>query len=99
MVAGVLFFSAFYGPAFAILQSVTPPRLHASATGLSMLFVNVIALGLGSVAIGAASDALAARGASAPLTLPLIAADSLSLLSLACFARIGWRAARSGKKT
>lgn len=91
MAAGILFFSAFYGPAFAILQSATPARLHASATGLAMLLVNVLALGLGSLLIGAASDALLAAGSHNALTLPLITADAISLLSLFCFARIAWR--------
>lgn len=91
MAAGILFFSSFYGPAFAVLQSVTPQRLHATATGLSMLLVNVLALGLGSLAIGAASDALLARGSHVALTLPLIVADLISLLTILCFARIGWR--------
>lgn len=94
MAAGVLFFSSFYGPAFAILQSVTPGHLRASVTGLSMLLVNVVALGLGSLVIGAAGDALAAQGVSNPLTLPLLTADCLSLLTMFCFALIGWRAAR-----
>lgn len=91
MAAGILFFSSFYGPAFAVLQSVTPQRLHASATGLSMLLVNVLALGLGSLAIGAVSDMLLARGSHQALTLPLIVADLTSLLTILCFARIGWR--------
>jgi MFS family permease len=91
MGAGILFFSAFYGPAFAVMQSVTPQRLHASITGLSMLLVNVLALGLGSLAIGAVSDVLLARGSHNALTLPLIVADLTSLLTILCFARIGWR--------
>ncbi len=91
MAAGILFFSSFYGPAFAVLQSVTPQRLHASATGLSMLLVNVLALGLGSLAIGAISDMLLARGSQHALTLPLIVADLTSLLTILCFARIGRR--------
>ena len=91
MVAGIVFFSAFYGPAFAIMQSAAPPRLRASATGLAMLLVNVLALGLGSLLIGAASDLLLANGKKNALTIPLLVADAVSLLSLFCFARIGWR--------
>ena len=91
MAAGILFFSSFYGPAFAVLQSVTPQRLHATVTGLSMLLVNILALGLGSLAIGAASDMLLAQGSDAALTIPLFVADLVSLLTILCFARIGWR--------
>lgn len=95
MGAGILFFSSFYGPAFAVLQSVTPTRLHASATGLSMLLVNVLALGLGGLAIGVASDVLTGLGSHIALTGPLFAADLVALLTIPCFAVIGWRA-RSG---
>ena len=91
MAAGILFFSSFYGPAFAVMQSVTPQRLHASVTGLSMLLVNVLALGIGGLVIGIASDALIARGSQDALSLPLIIADLVSLLTILCFARIGWR--------
>lgn len=96
MVAGILFFSSFYGPAFAILQSVTPPRLRATGTGLSMLLVNIVALGLGSVAIGMASDVLAEHGSHNALTGPLFVADMLSLLTIPCFAVMGWRARQRG---
>lgn len=99
MGAGILFFSSFYGPAFAVLQSVTPARLHASATGLSMLLVNVLALGLGGLAIGMASDALAARGSQFALTGPLFAADLVALLTTPCFAVIGWRARAGHSQT
>ncbi|MFM7027621.1 MAG: MFS transporter [Chakrabartia sp.] len=97
MGAGVLFFSAFYGPAFAVLQSVTPQRLHASVTGLSMLLVNIFALGLGSLLIGAASDHLAGASTENPLTVPLIAADGVSLLTLFCYAAIAWRTRHEAK--
>lgn len=95
MAAGILFFSSFYGPAFAVLQSVTPARLHASATGLSMLLVNVLALGLGGLAIGVISDVLTQAGSHYALTGPLFAADLVALLTIPCFAVMGWRA-RSG---
>ena len=60
-----------------------------------MLLVNVLALGLGSLAVGMASDALKAAGNNAALTLPLLIADSISLLTIACFGGIALRA-RSG---
>ncbi len=91
MAAGVLFFSSFYGPAFAVMQSVTPQRLHASVTGLSMLLVNVLALGLGGLAIGAVSDMLVVQGRGDALSAPLIVGDMISLLTIFCFGRMGWR--------
>jgi len=66
--------------------------LHASATGLSMLLVNVLALGLGGLAIGMVSDALTKLGSDFALTGPLFVADLLALLTIPCFAIIGRRA-------
>lgn len=94
MAAGILFFSSFYGPAFAVLQSVTPGRLHASVTGLSMLLVNILALGLGGLIIGIAGDFFAQRGIHDALTGPLFVADLVALLTIPCFAAIGWRSRR-----
>lgn len=96
MAAGIMFFSSFYGPAFALLQSAAPERLRATATGLSMLLVNVVALGMGSLAIGVASDLLAQQGSSNALTAPLFVADMVSLLTIPCFAIMGWRARQRG---
>lgn len=94
MGAGIMFFSSFYGPAFAVLQSVTPTRLNASATGLAMLLVNVLALGFGGLAIGVVSDVLKEFGSHYALTAPLLVADLVSLLTIPCFAIIGWRSRR-----
>jgi MFS family permease len=96
MAAGIMFFSSFYGPAFALLQSAAPERLRATATGLSMLLVNVVALGMGSLAIGVASDLLAQQGSPNALTGPLFVADMVSLLTIPCFAIMGWRARQRG---
>ncbi|QJQ32185.1 MFS transporter [Sphingomonas lacunae] len=99
MGAGILFFSSFYGPAFAVMQSVSPARLHASVTGLAMLLVNVLALGIGGVLIGVVSDVLVAQGRHDALSLPLIIADIISLLTIFCFARIGWREWRNSAQS
>lgn len=95
MGAGIIFYSGFYGPAFAVLQSAAPDRMRSSMTGLSMLLVNVLALGLGSLFIGVASDALKAAGSADSLTPPLRIADAISLMTMFCFAAIAMRARRA----
>ncbi len=95
MGAGIIFYSGFYGPAFAVLQSAAPDRMRASLTGLSMLLVNVVALGLGGLLIGMASDALKAAGSHQSLSLPLLVADATSLMTMFCFAVIAVRTRRA----
>ncbi|MBV8605361.1 MAG: MFS transporter [Pelomonas sp.] len=84
---------ALYGPATSVIQALAPVHLRATITGAQMLLINVFAIALGSLALGGASDALAARGAGHPLGSVLIASDAVVLLAAACF----WRAARRGR--
>jgi predicted MFS family arabinose efflux permease len=53
------FFGAFYlGPAFAMVQSVSPPAMRATTAAISLFILNLVALGLGPTFIGVASDVL-----------------------------------------
>lgn len=63
---GVLFYmpaavlGAFYlGPSFAIVQSVAPLAIRATAAAITLFILNFIALGLGPWFVGIMSDALA----------------------------------------
>jgi predicted MFS family arabinose efflux permease len=50
---------AFYlGPSFAIIQSVAPLAIRATAAAITLFILNFIALGLGPVFVGFVSDAL-----------------------------------------
>jgi len=52
-------FGAFYlGPSFAIVQSTAPLALRATLSAIMLFILNLIALGLGPLAVGALSDAL-----------------------------------------
>jgi len=62
---GVLFYmpaavlGAFYlGPSFAIVQSVAPLAIRATAAAITLFILNFIALGLGPLFVGIASDLL-----------------------------------------
>ena len=53
------FFGAFYlGPAFAMVQSVSPPAMRATTAAISLFILNLVALGLGPTFVGIASDVL-----------------------------------------
>jgi hypothetical protein len=50
---------AFYlGPSFAIVQSTAPLAMRATLSAIMLFILNLIALGLGPLAVGALSDAL-----------------------------------------
>lgn len=83
MTASVLWFSAAYGPCFAIIERELPADLKATATGLNMLLINVLMIGGLAVLVGVASDALAARGVAGSWTWPLLGADLLAMTGIA----------------
>ncbi len=91
MVGSILFMTVLYGPIFAVIEELLPPRLKATSTGLNMLVINVVAIGAVSLGIGLASDHLAAAGSSHSWTWPLMAADALALLAIP----FAWLAMRS----
>jgi predicted MFS family arabinose efflux permease len=84
MVGSILFMTALYGPVFAVIEELLPPRLKATSTGLNMLLINIFAIGMVSYAIGLASDRMVAAGTPLSWTLPLIGADMIALLALPC---------------
>ncbi|HWK74445.1 MAG TPA: MFS transporter [Povalibacter sp.] len=62
-----------YGPLFATIQTLVPPRMRASALATVYLFANLIGLGLGPLAAGALSDALRLRFGEESLRYALLA--------------------------
>lgn len=56
-----LFGNSFTGPTFAAIQTLTPVRTRALASAVVLFIISLIGFGLGPLAIGAASDALASR--------------------------------------
>jgi len=71
MPAAVL--GAFYlGPSFAIIQSVAPVAMRATAAAITLFILNFIALGLGPLFVGILSDALKASYGSESLRYALM---------------------------
>jgi MFS transporter, Spinster family, sphingosine-1-phosphate transporter len=48
--------SMTYGPLFATIQTMVPPRMRAMAVALIFFFVNLVGMGLGPLAAGMLSD-------------------------------------------
>ncbi|TXH87781.1 MAG: MFS transporter [Rhodoferax sp.] len=92
MCAGFILPLASYGPANALIQALTPVNMRSTITGATMMLINVFAIAIGNLAVGAISDRLTASGSSFGLSTALIGTDVLVMLSLWFF----WRAASSG---
>lgn len=86
MCAGFFLPLATYGPANALIQGLMPERMRSTITGVTMMLINLFAIAIGNVAVGAVSDRLGAAGAARPLTTVLLATDVLVLLAALLFA-------------
>ena len=49
----------WYGPVYATAQSIAPAHMRATASAILLFIINLIGLGLGPLAVGILSDALA----------------------------------------
>jgi len=75
---GCLFVGAFVNalataPAYALVQSLVPERMRATAVAVLFLLSNLIGLGLGPVVVGALSDGLSAHYGDEALRFALLA--------------------------
>lgn len=73
-------FGAFYlGPSFAIVQSVAPVSMRTTVSAIMLFILNLIALGLGPLAVGMLSDALTPRFGTDALRYALMMTSLLNL--------------------
>jgi sugar phosphate permease len=86
MCAGFFLPLATYGPSLALIQGLTPNRMRSTVTGFTMLLINVFAIAIGNLAVGAASDRMTAAGSTNALTLVLLATDLLAIAGALFFA-------------
>ena len=75
----------FYGPTFATVQELVPPRIRASVVAFYILMLNLVGLGVGITGGGYMIDGLAARGVEEPYTKTLLAFTALSAAAIPCF--------------
>ena len=62
----------FWGPTFAYAHAQLPAYQRPMATAIFLCLFNLVGLGLGPAAVGAASDWFASIGVARPLSLALV---------------------------
>ncbi len=74
-----IFHYLYLGPGFAVVQSIAPPRMRATATAVLLLIVNLVGYGLGPPTMGALSDYFAnSELAALGLSVAVCKADGVS---------------------
>ncbi|MBA5608469.1 MFS transporter [Duganella sp. FT3S] len=86
MCAGAFLPMAAYGPANTLIQGMVPATMRSTVAGFTMMAINVVAISLGSLAVGAGRDLLAGAGVASPFTAMLLATDVLAIASVVLFA-------------
>ncbi len=77
--------NAFIGPAYSAAQGFAPPAARSRAAAVLMLALTFVGLGLGPLAIGMASDALAGMAGTDALRYALLIAPLMNLWAAAHF--------------
>ena len=90
MAAAFFQLGLFFGPTFATVQDLVPPRIRASVVAFYILLLNLIGLGIGNTVGGIAIDALIEAGHEQPYTMTLLVFTAISATAVPCF----WYAGR-----
>lgn len=82
MMAASLTGSFIFGPVYGSIQSIAPIKLRATASAVTLLVVNLVALGFGPLTVGILSDIFAGTvGEGDGLTYALLVVCPLALLA------------------
>jgi predicted MFS family arabinose efflux permease len=73
------------GPVLSSIQHVVPPHMRATASAVFLFVNNLIGIGLGTVALGALSDALSAQFGANSLRYAILAGTVFYLVAAALF--------------
>lgn len=73
------------GPVLSSIQHVVPPHMRATASAIFLFVNNLIGIGLGTVALGALSDSLAAQFGADSLRYAILAGTVFYLVAAALF--------------
>jgi len=73
------------GPTLSAIQHVVPPGMRATASAVFLFVNNLIGIGLGTVALGALSDALSARYGNDALRYAILAGTCFYLVAATLF--------------
>ena len=80
--------SLWYGPVYAIGQSIVPPHMRATASAILLFVINLIGLGLGPTVVGIISDVMAngvGLGSAQGVRWALMISTCFGLLAFALF--------------
>ena len=94
LVTAYMQLGVLYGPTFATVQELAPPRIRATVVAFFLLALNFVGLGIGTTAGGFVIDALSARGVAEPYTWTLVTFSVLSATSIPCFFAAGRKLSR-----
>ena len=86
----VLISSSFFGPLYAVGQSLASPKMRALATAIILFFINIIGLSCGPLVIGLVSDYLSADHGALSLRYAITINFTGLLIAALCF----WYASR-----
>ena len=81
----LIFGGAFFGPAFSLVQDLSPPWSRGTMTAVALLAMNFLGVGSGALILGMSSDIMRDMGVSTPYTYGLLACDLLGALTIPCF--------------
>jgi predicted MFS family arabinose efflux permease len=73
------------GPVLSSIQHVVPPQMRATASAVFLFVNNLIGIGLGTVALGALSDALSAQFGTDSLRYAILAGTVFYLVAASLF--------------
>jgi MFS family permease len=72
---------AYTGPTWAVLQTIAPPNVRATAAAILLFLVNLIGLGLGPQAVGTLSDLFESESGAGELRIALAIVACVSALA------------------
>ncbi len=81
----------FYGPTFATIQELAPPRIRGTVVAFAILMVQLFGIGVGVSIAGYVIDALQAASVPEPYTRTLLAFTLISMAAIPMFFYAGRR--------
>ncbi len=76
---------AWLGPVISVIQHLVPPNMRATASAVFLFINNLIGIGIGTLAIGALSDALQAQYGDDSLRYSILAGTGFYVLAASLF--------------
>ncbi|MDX1571240.1 MAG: MFS transporter [Xanthomonadales bacterium] len=86
------------GPVISAMQHLVSPNMRATASAVFLFINNLIGIGLGTVVIGALSDALAARFGDDSLRYSILAGTALYIVAAVLFLTVAKRLEQDWEK-